>query len=56
MQSNNGLASLQMDNQTGGGVAWWAHIGGFVFGVIAGFYYRMAYPIPSRQYNDRQGL
>lgn len=22
------------------GVAWWAHIGGFVFGVIAGFYFR----------------
>lgn len=24
----------------GGGVAWWAHIGGFIFGVLAGFYYR----------------
>ncbi|MEM1123305.1 MAG: rhomboid family intramembrane serine protease [Bacteroidota bacterium] len=22
------------------GVAWWAHIGGFAFGIIAGFYYR----------------
>ena len=25
---------------TGGGVAWWAHIGGFVFGVIAGYFGR----------------
>jgi membrane associated rhomboid family serine protease len=25
-------------------VAWWAHIGGFVFGVVAGVYYRMTYP------------
>ena len=24
----------------GGGVAWWAHIGGFVFGVVAGFIFR----------------
>lgn len=22
------------------GVAWWAHIGGFIFGVLCGFYYR----------------
>jgi membrane associated rhomboid family serine protease len=25
------------------GVAWWAHIGGFVFGLIAGFYFRKKY-------------
>jgi len=25
---------------TGGGVAWWAHIGGFVFGAIAGYFGR----------------
>ncbi|MBK8561836.1 MAG: rhomboid family intramembrane serine protease [Saprospiraceae bacterium] len=24
----------------GGGVAWWAHIGGFAFGLLAGFYFR----------------
>jgi membrane associated rhomboid family serine protease len=30
----NGLAALQLDAAQGG-VAWWAHIGGFVFGVIA---------------------
>lgn len=27
----------------GSGVAWWAHIGGFVFGVIAGFFARQSY-------------
>lgn len=26
--------------QTGGGVAWWAHIGGFVFGLLIGFLYK----------------
>ncbi len=31
----------------GGGVAWWAHIGGFVFGVVAGLYFRSRYPVPS---------
>lgn len=30
-----------------GGVAWWAHIGGFVFGVAAGFYFRSSRHIPS---------
>jgi len=28
-------------NGTSGGVAWWAHIGGFIFGVLAGFVARM---------------
>ena len=31
----------QMDIETtGGGVAWWAHIGGFAFGLLAGFVFR----------------
>lgn len=29
---------------TSGGVAWWAHIGGFVFGVLAGFVFRKMFP------------
>ena len=29
--------------QASGGVAWWAHIGGFVFGVVAGFFMRSSY-------------
>lgn len=35
----SGFASIAETADTGG-VAWWAHIGGFVFGLIAGFYYR----------------
>ena len=31
-QALSGFLSL---GATGGGVAWWAHIGGFVFGVVA---------------------
>lgn len=29
--------------QTGGGVAWWAHIGGFVFGVLIGYILKAKY-------------
>ena len=38
-----GSAALQAIDTDGAGVAWWAHIGGFAFGVLAGFYYRMNY-------------
>ena len=31
---------MSMGGEAGGGVAWWAHIGGFVFGVAAGFLFR----------------
>lgn len=44
MQWSSGWASLQVEN-TGGGVAWWAHIGGFVFGAAAGLYFRVAFPM-----------
>lgn len=27
-----------------GGVAWFAHSGGFAFGIVAGFYFRFRYP------------
>lgn len=33
----SGLGSLGPESAQSGGVAWWAHIGGFVFGVIIGF-------------------
>jgi membrane associated rhomboid family serine protease len=36
-----GMGSLCAD---GGGVAWFAHIGGFAFGVVAGIYFRFRYP------------
>lgn len=51
----SGFASIAETADTGG-VAWWAHIGGFVFGLIAGLYYRniekdqlMQYQIDTRQ-------
>lgn len=43
-QSSAGYASLS--DSAGTGIAWWAHIGGFVFGVLAGLYFRYAYPVP----------
>ena len=36
MQLVNGLGSLGVANATGGGTAFWAHIGGFVVGVLVG--------------------
>lgn len=33
----SGIGSLGPESAQGGGVAWWAHIGGFVFGLVAGF-------------------
>lgn len=38
-QSSAGVASLSEVGESAG-TAWWAHIGGFAFGVVAGFYYR----------------
>ena len=42
----SGTAALSAETVQSEGVAWWAHIGGFVFGVIAGFYFRFNYPRP----------
>lgn len=41
-QTSYGTQALQGGQS--GGVAWWAHIGGFAFGVLSGFYYRTMYP------------
>jgi membrane associated rhomboid family serine protease len=42
----NGVGSLGLaEANTGGGVAWWAHIGGFAFGVIAGLYARRSFDL-----------
>lgn len=35
----SGIGGLS-DKVPGGGVAWWAHIGGFVFGLVVGFIFR----------------
>ena len=42
-QTLNGLASLAIRTSMTGGVAWWAHIGGFVTGAIIGIRYRRRY-------------
>jgi membrane associated rhomboid family serine protease len=37
MQFLNGAVSITAANYATGGVAWWAHIGGFVSGVVLGY-------------------
>jgi membrane associated rhomboid family serine protease len=46
-----GSLALEADttNADAGQVAWWAHIGGFAFGVAAGIYFRLRFPPPSPQ-------
>ena len=39
----SGMGSLAVQTADTAGVAWWAHIGGFVFGVLAGFYFRQTH-------------
>ena len=48
----SGMGSLDLGggNKDGGGVAYWAHIGGFAFGVVAGFFIA---PV-ARKYNYRE--
>lgn len=41
-----GNQALQSMTDQTTGVAWWAHIAGFAFGLIAGLYYRLNYPNP----------
>ena len=43
-QSSAGIGS--MGDTAGETIAWWAHIGGFVFGVLAGVYFRSTHEIP----------
>ncbi|MCB9043485.1 MAG: rhomboid family intramembrane serine protease [Chitinophagales bacterium] len=40
----SGMSSLNA-NDLGEGVAWWAHIGGFAFGVLAGLYFKKTRPM-----------
>lgn len=39
-----GFDSLGPEAASSGGTAWWAHIGGFVFGVVAGIFARNIRP------------
>lgn len=42
----SGTAALDVPTAESSGVAWWAHIGGFAFGLVAGLYYRFTSPPP----------
>ncbi|TNE49105.1 MAG: rhomboid family intramembrane serine protease [Bacteroidetes bacterium] len=42
-QLSSGLGVLGLSGADAGGVAWWAHIGGFVFGLLSGYYYRQRF-------------
>jgi membrane associated rhomboid family serine protease len=37
---------LSLGGSAGSGVAWWAHVGGFLFGIVATFFFarRRVYP------------
>ncbi len=39
-QTLSGMGALGLSAADAGGVAWWAHIGGFVFGLVAGVRFR----------------
>ena len=40
LQFVNGIGSIAVSEQTGGGVAYWAHIGGFIAGIVIAFLLR----------------
>lgn len=48
----NGLGSLSPDFGGDESVAWWTHIGGFVFGFIAGIYFRFFPDISNNSTNN----
>ena len=48
LQFVSGFGALFVTDETGGGVAYMAHIGGFVFGVVAGLAFRAIFREPRR--------
>jgi membrane associated rhomboid family serine protease len=49
----SGISSLNLVNQAVGGVAWWAHIGGFIFGILFyRFFISYARPIYTNRFPD----
>ncbi len=46
LQFQSGIGSLKVNTANAAGVAYWAHIGGFVFGVLYGFLFRMRRRMP----------
>lgn len=54
LQLFQGFGSLGTDAQYGGGVAFFAHIGGFIFGVVITFIFMQIVPQPPR--DERQNM
>lgn len=42
----SGLGSLGPESAQTAGTAWWAHIGGFLFGIVAGYFAKQSYLEP----------
>ncbi len=51
-----GFAALSPETAATSGVAWWAHIGGFVFGVLAGLIARQSYQVELTNSDAEQQL
>lgn len=51
LQAVRGFAEFGANVAEGGGVAWWAHVGGFVVGMIVGGFLRMRRPRRGRRRN-----
>jgi membrane associated rhomboid family serine protease len=54
-QLSSGLMNLGRAGDFGG-IAWWAHIGGFIFGFISVKLFARRQRLRNRLYNDEQGL
>jgi membrane associated rhomboid family serine protease len=50
LQFINGFGAIAITDETGGGVAYWAHIGGFVVGALVGLLFRGRGSPPARRY------
>lgn len=56
LQLYSGALSLGAETASRGGVAWWAHIGGFAAGVALHRFFLIGRPPPRRMYADEHGL
>lgn len=52
-QYTNGMASIQSDYIDTTSVAWWAHLGGVAFGLVAGIYFRRFIPNDEEDFPDQ---
>jgi membrane associated rhomboid family serine protease len=54
IQFFNGVASLGVQTAQTGGVAYWAHVGGFALGIVVGFLFRSRAPQLEREPSRRR--